>query len=114
MTTMTITDEKREALEAIAEENDIYSSEADAFVAFCWNQHITSDEVDSDTISEFRNSYIGEYVNESDFAEERALEEGLEHNVPDMLWRNIDWQGVWDTDLRHDFYEIDGHYFRNI
>ena len=112
MTTITVTPGDREDFEAIAKENDLDS--ADAFVAFCWNQHIKPTDVDSDTITEFTEAYIGDYADGSDFAEQWALEEGLENTTPDMLWRNIDWDGVWDTDLRHDFYEIDGHFFRSI
>ena len=112
MTTSTISNETREALEAVAEEYDL--DEQDAFVAFCWNQHITADKVDSDTITEFTDSFVGVFLSGEDFAHAWALEEGMEHNIPSMVWRNIDWDGVWETDLRHDYYEVDGFFFRNI
>lgn len=109
MTTMTITDEKRDALLEVADENNL---DMDAFVAFCWNQHINAEDVDASTIREFNASYIGEYATEEEFCEWYADEQGLD--IPDLVRPHIEWADVWQCELRHDFYEIDGHYFRAI
>jgi len=82
-----------------------------AFVAFCENQHYTEEDAD-EAIKGFEDAYIGEYGSAEEFAEEWADNEGL--RIPDLIVGHIDWQGVWDSELRHDFYELEGHYFRNI
>lgn len=111
MSTITMSDERREALEKIA--SDAYV-DIDAFVAFCWNQHLEADDVDTDTVAEFQDAYVGEYSDEAEFARELAEDEGDDRNIPSHLWSAIDWEEVWQCHYRHDFYEIDGHFFRSI
>jgi len=96
--------------EEIAEEKDL---NADAFEAFCDNQHISEDDAE-DAVSDFEDAYIGEFSNEAEFAENYADEQGDLNSIPNYVLGSIDWQEVWDGTLRHDFYEVNGHYFRNI
>lgn len=96
--------------EEIAEEKDL---DADAFEAFCDNQHISEDDAE-DAVSDFEDAYIGEFSNEAEFAENYADEQGDLNSIPNYVLGSIDWQEVWDGTLRHDFYEVNGHYFRNI
>jgi antirestriction protein len=95
-------------LEEIAEDNDL---DAFAFVGFCENQHITADEAE-DYVDAFQDAYIGEFQSEEAFAEYFADEEGLD--IPSLVRSHIDWSDVWHCELRHDFYEVNGHFFRNI
>lgn len=59
--------------------------------------------------------FQGPYNNPEDFAEELATELGDLDNVPDYILSSIDWAGVWDANLRHEYYEIylgiEGYYF---
>ncbi len=101
---------EQEKFEEVA---DRYGLDLEAFEAFCDNQHIKGDECE-DAVSDFRDAYIGEYSNTAQFAEEYHYENGDLDRIPANLDRYIDWDGVWEGELRHDFYEINGYYFRNI
>ncbi len=94
--------------EEIAEEKDL---DVDAFEGFCDNQHITEDEAE-DAVEDFRDAYIGKFGSVEEFAEEWVNHERL--RIPHIILGHIDWQGLWNCELRHDFYEIEGHFFRNI
>jgi antirestriction protein len=94
--------------EEIAEENDL---DAFAFEAFCDNQHISEDDAE-DAVDDFRDAYIGEFPSEEAFAEWFAEDDGLD--IPSLVRAHIDWSDVFHCELRHDFYEVNGHYFRNI
>lgn len=95
--------------EEIAEEKDL---DADAFEAFCDNQHIAEDEAE-DAVEDFENAYIGEFSSEEAFAEYWVMDE-VGATIEGIVLRHIDWSDVWHCELRHDFYEVNGHYFRNI
>lgn len=93
--------------EEIAEKKDL---DVNAFEAFCDNQHITEDEAE-DAVSDFRDAYLGEFSSEDVFAQDWVLGDV---DIPDIVRHHIDWAAVFHCELRHDFYEVDGHYFRNI
>jgi antirestriction protein len=94
--------------EEIAEEYDL---DAVAFEGFCDNQHISEDDAE-DAVDDFRDAYIGEFPSEEAFAEWFAEDDGLD--IPSLVRAHIDWSDVFHCELRHDFYEVNGHYFRNI
>lgn len=96
-------------LSEIAEEHNL---EEAAFVGFCDDQHITADEAE-DAVKDFEDAYIGEFSSEEAFAEYWVMDE-MGATVESIVLRHIDWSDVWHCELRHDFYEVDGHYFRNI
>lgn len=102
-----------ETIDRIAEIAEKHGLDEDAFVGFCDNQHITADEAE-DAVSNFEDAYIGEFHSEAQFAENLADEFGDLNKIPNYLLDCIDWQQVWDATLRHDYYEINGHYFRSI
>lgn len=86
----------------------------EAFEAFCRNQHIKAEDC-ADAVSDFIEAYIGVYEDEADFASHYyGANYGPTWNLPSVVRRHIDWQGVWDSELRHDYYEISGYFFRNI
>ena len=59
----------------------------------------------------FTGSYIGEYNSPEDFAREYCSEL-LE--IPEHLELYIDWEKYARDLLINDYWELDGHYFRNI
>jgi len=97
-----------ERFEEIADEQDL---DLEAFLGFCENQHITEDEAE-DYVDEFRDAYVGKFDSDEEFAEYFTDEEGL--HIPDMVRPHIDWSDVFHCELRHDFYQVNGHFFRNI
>ena len=99
-----------EMFEEVARRADI---DPEAFQYFCENQHIDADECE-DAVRDFMAAYIGEFSNDEDFARNYYDESGDLDRIPDALLSNIDWQGVWDGELRHEFYELNRYYFRNI
>ena len=65
-------------------------------------------ELDDEEIADL---YLGEFSSGAEFAKFYIYEFADLHNVPDYIKSCIDWQSLWDTELRHDFVECDGHYF---
>ena len=85
------------------------------FSHYCDNFHLTEDDLvdgGDDYVAEFQDAYIGEYDGVEHFSEQWADEEGF--NLPDYIRNNVDWDGVWQGYLRHDFWEADDHFFRNV
>ena len=102
-----------ETADRFAEVAEEYGLNEEAFIGFCDNQHITADEAE-DAVSDFEDAYVGEFSDEAEFAQNYADEQGDLNSIPDYILGSIDWQEVWDGTLRHDYYEVNGHYFRNI
>lgn len=71
------------------------------------------DEFDWGNASE---AYVGAYPSNYDFAQ--SICEEVEHealrNMPTYLRDCIKWPDVWDYYLRHDYFESNGFYFRNL
>ena len=65
---------------------------------------------DRDSLKDFEDAYVGYYDSEADFAEQ-YWEMCGESEIPS--WLVIDWKATWDSALRFDFVEEDGHFFRN-
>lgn len=104
MTTETIT------YESVAERADI---DPEAFEAYCDNQHITAED-SAEAIVDFINAYVGQFDSEAEYAEYYYNENEDIYRLPTAILRHIDWDEVWECELRHDFYEINGYYFQNI
>lgn len=96
--------------EEVAERHGI---DAEAFEAFCDNQHIKADDCE-DAVRDFEEAFVGEFSCHSDFALDYHYENGDLDRIPGNLDAYIDWDDVWHGELRHEFYEIGGYYFRNI
>lgn len=65
---------------------------------------------------EAQEAYAGTFADGAEFAEslcEDVYYDALDA-VPDFLRKHIDWQAVWDAELHYDYFEQDGHYFRNM
>lgn len=69
-----------------------------------------------ETDDQFDESFQGEFddwKNEEEFAQEFYLSMGaLDTESP--LFSYIDWQQVWDSELRYDYFHIDTYFFRNM
>jgi hypothetical protein len=63
------------------------------------------------SVDEFRDSYIGKFGCDEEFAHSEFDDEIENLKLPDWLKYNIDWAGV-AVDLMHDHYEQDNYYFR--
>ena len=106
----TALEQETEMYEEVARNADI---DPEAFEAFCRNQHIKP-ENSEDAISDFQDSYIGQCDSAEDFIHEYLWEEDDLSSIPAVLVNHINWNDVWECEYRHDFYEINGYYFRNI
>lgn len=83
------------------EEQEIMMAYAEATDCFDW--------------SEAQEAYVGNYTDGAEFSATLCEELGyLPKDLPAWIAYNIDWQGVWDGNLRHDYFEVDGKFFRNL
>lgn len=64
---------------------------------------------------EAMEAYVGNYTDGAEFANSMAYELGyITKDLPSWIALHSDWQAVWDAELSHDYFEQDGHYFRNL
>lgn len=99
-------------IRSVADDSNI---DADAFEIFLDWQGIVlfENEVDWDELVErFNYHYCGEFDHNEDFVVTCC--EGMYDEIPSWVVRHIDWDDVWNCELRHDFFEEGGHYFRNF
>lgn len=68
---------------------------------------LTDDEI----VVQFKETYAGEYASPAEFAEE-LLHETAYFDIEELIYY-FDYQKYWDNALRHDFFEVDGYYFRS-
>ena len=69
-----------------------------------------------ETLEQFEDSYQGQHDSGADFAESLCEDCGIlaESNLPMFIQSHIDWATVWSNELRFDYFEVNGHFFRNI
>lgn len=64
---------------------------------------------------EAMTAYAGSYQTGAEFAETMCEETGeIPNDLPSWIAYHIDWQAVWDEELHHDYFEVDGMFFRNL
>ena len=58
-----------------------------------------------ETAEQFQDAYSGQYSSAAAFAEQLCDDCGYlsESNLPNFISNHIDWQAVWDCELRHDY-----------
>jgi hypothetical protein len=78
------------------------------------------DDIGITTASQFEDAYVytsDEYWAEKEFAEYMSGEV-MDARIPDFVYAAIDWQAVWDHNLRYDYNSIETvngtFFFRNI
>ena len=69
-----------------------------------------------ESLEQFEDSYQGQYQSGAEFAEQISEECGYlsDTNLPIWIQNHIDWETVWSNELRFDYFEVDGHFFRNF
>ena len=67
-----------------------------------------SEEIDpeGDLLSRMDDAYVGQYYDEATFAEEAVAESYDLDHLPAIISNHIDWQAIWDHELRFDYYVI--------
>lgn len=78
-------------------------------------------EIGINTASEFEEAYEYTHDSWSSYAEKEFAEywcvEVMDAKIPDLVYAAVDWQGVWDHDLKYDFHAIETpngtFFFRN-
>lgn len=64
---------------------------------------------------EAMEAYAGSYTTGAEFAQTMSEELGyIPNDLPSWIAYHIDWQVVWDCELHYDYFESNGHYFRNL
>ena len=98
-----------EFIEFLEDRLDMDEEEAAEFASDLEDHGIETKE----RFEESYQGYIDEYFAERAFAKYFYIE--MEAIGPDNpLYSFIDWQDVWDSNLCYDYFEINGHFFRNI
>lgn len=104
-------------IEAIAQElavaNDWSVAQVEGFCLFVEEvQGITDlENTDWDEVAdEFDRAWVGCFDSIDDFC--TSFEMALDDELPTWAVDAIDWEIVWDTELRHEFTEENGHYYR--
>ena len=105
-----------------------YASSCDSFDLDGWLEFIEekagthlSDEVISayfdncgvSSLSDVEEAYQGEHNSDLDFAQQLADDIGLLSGMDESLQCYFDWDS-WSRDLMYDYFESNGHYFRNL
>lgn len=67
-----------------------------------------SEEIDpeGDLLSRMENAFVGQYYDEATFAEELITESYDLDQLPGIIANHIDWQAIWDCELRFDYYVV--------
>jgi hypothetical protein len=94
------------------QEQELDEKTYEALVDYLDNQHEQeTDEYDSDTVSQFRNAYMGHYGWDglAGFVKQRVMEEG---DIPDHIEDYVDWDSLAENEWTHDFWASDnGHVY---
>lgn len=73
------------------------------------------DSTDNFDPEEAMEAYAGSYTTGAEFAQTLCEEVGyIPKDLPSWIALHIDWQAVWDAELHYDYFESNGHYFRNL
>lgn len=94
-----------EQAKEFAKENDLSEEINQAYI-----DNVGSEYAEADDVAE---AYQGHYGSDEDFAQDLAEELGLIKK--DVVWPYtcIDWEHA-AKELMYDYFESDGHYFRNL
>lgn len=66
-----------------------------------------------DWATDAEDAYAGEFYNDEEFAESLLEEIEDMNSLPDIFRNNLDWEGI-AVEIMQDYFEINGHYFRNV
>ena len=67
-----------------------------------------SEEIDpeGDLLSRMDDAFVGQYYDEATFTEQCFVESYDLEQLPDTIANHIDWQAIWDHEVRFDYYVI--------
>jgi hypothetical protein len=99
-----------ELFKQYVEENGSYDLEA--YEGYAENLTLDLLEVE-DWMSEADENYSGEFYNDEEFAESLLEETENLDSLPTIIRYNLDWSGI-ANDIMNDYFEVSGHYFRNV
>jgi hypothetical protein len=102
------TDTEIAYVEEVAESHGV---DVEAFWSYCEALAIAFDDC-ADHVENFREAFIDQFQSDDEFAEYMADEMGLD--IPGLVRAHIDWSDVFHCELRHDYFEEGGYYFRNL
>lgn len=93
------------------QEQDLTDLEYEALGDYLDNQHDDTDsEHDADIVSQFRDTYCGQWDSLGSFVREQVLDQG---DIPDYIQNYIDWDTLAENEWSHEYWESDnGHIFR--
>lgn len=86
--------------------------ELEAYEGYADNLSLDLLEVE-DWSSEAEDNYSGEFYNDEEFAESLLEETENLDSLPTIIRYNLDWSGI-ASDIMNDYFEVSGHYFRNV
>lgn len=66
------------------------------------------------SLDTLHDTYQGEFSTGGEFAEQFVKDCGDLRNVPGCIVNHINWEDVWECELRHDYDIEGGHVFRSI
>ena len=84
----------------------------DTYAGYAENLILDLLEVE-DWASEAEENYSGEFYNDEEFAESLLEETENLDSLPTIIRYNLDWSGI-ANDIMNDYFEVGGHYFRNV
>lgn len=83
-----------------------------------YDQQIVMDYFNATNVfnpEEASEAYVGTFADGAEFADSMAYDLIPElQDLPVWIASHIDWQAVWDAELHYDYFESNGHYFRNL
>ena len=104
----------KEAIEVIIRKEDPYFDEFEEICELLeehdlggWFEIMVKDEPNLTYLKEYLENVEGVWDSTAEFAE-NTVRETLGESIPDLLDNHIDWQSVWDCDLRHDYTVFQG------
>ena len=75
---------------------------------------LTTDELEDEgitTVDDFQDRFYGCYPSVEEFCEEIFYETHETDSIPQWVLNHIDWESVWECELRHDFIQVDDYIF---
>jgi len=89
----------------MAGENNLSEKINQAYIDNVGEEYATAEQVEE--------AYSGEFKSDEDFAQDMADQLGLIQDDAKWPYTCIDWEFA-GRELMYDYFEVDGHYFRNL
>lgn len=100
-----MTEERQNKAQEMAEENGLSEAINQAYIDNVGEEYADALDVE--------DAYEGHYKDDEDFAQDMAEKLGAINDEAAWPYTCIDWEYA-ARELMHDYFEVDGHYFRNL